>query len=346
MGQNSEFSPKVSSVQSAAATWIARREAGLTAREQQELKAWLAADDAHRTALAEADPHRTEVDWAFHAGAAEEVLAGLSQLATRRRRRRRMLAGTAAAALLMAGLFWTTAQTARPLPVSESVSVKTVQPRRLELPDGSIVELRHGAAITHDFSGPSRWVTLLHGTAHFQVAHDKARPFLVSTSGVDVRAVGTAFSVHSDTKDVEIVVTEGRVAVVATASAVSPRSPPGAVPANSLLLAAGQGIIVDVTAPESSFSRVRPLNAATLPARLAWRVPRLEFAGTPLAEVVAVMNRHNQIQFVLADAELGRLQLSGVVSADKVEALQEMLEAAFALRAERNGNQIKLRRAR
>ena len=80
--------------------------------------------------------------------------------------------------------------------------------------------------------------------------------------------------------------------------------------------------------------------------RLAWRVPLLQFAGTPLAEIVAAMNRHNRIQFMLTDPAIGGLQLSGTLRADKIAALRNMLEADFALETERRGNTIEVRRRR
>jgi transmembrane sensor len=338
----------LSAAAAAAAGWVARRNAGLTAVEQQKLQSWLAADPAHRTAFAHADAERTEVDWALHAGVVDQVLVGLELRAARRQRRRRVLvAASAAALLLVTGIVWRTADPAHVAPSSPAMaSVRVFEPRRLTLPDGSSAELRDGAEVTFDFTGLQRRVTLQRGAAHFQVAHDTARPFVVSSSGLEVRAVGTAFSVELDAKDVEVVVTEGRVAVGRTAPpTVALASPVAGIP-EPVLVDAGHGLLVRGSAAVDAVPEVRALPEAVMRERLAWRVPRLEFVGTPLAEVVAVMNRHNRVQFTLADAELGNLQLSGVVSADKVEALQDMLEAAFAIRAERQGDRILLRSAR
>ena len=334
-----------------AAGWIACREDGLDDAKQRQLQDWLAADPRHRAAFHRADaPHR-EVDWALHAGAVDEVLAGLEQRASTRRKRRRALATagfTAAVALLVAGMVWRRADDNSQLASTAATraSVKILEPRRLALPDGSMAELRDGAEIAFDFSGPLRRVTLRRGAVHFQVAHDPAHPFVVSSGGVEIRAVGTAFSVQLDTKDVEVVVTEGRVAVARTAvptAAIAAQTAPAAEP---VLLDAGHGLVAAIAATSESAPEIRALPAAALPERLAWRVPRLEFAGTPLGEVVAVMNRHNRIQFVLTDPTLATIQLSGIVGADRIEALQDMLETGFPIRAERSGERILLRRAR
>jgi transmembrane sensor len=56
-------------------------------------------------------------------------------------------------------------------------------------------------------------VVLERGEAHFQVAKNPARPFVVVARGVEIRAVGTAFSVGLESTRVEVLVTEGQVAV-------------------------------------------------------------------------------------------------------------------------------------
>jgi transmembrane sensor len=91
---------------------------------------------------------------------------------------------------------------------------------------------------------------------------------------------------------------------------------------------------------------VAEISAQEVEDRLAWRIPRLEFSGTPLREVIARVNQHNARQFVIADAALERLALSGVLRADKVDALVAMLESDFGVRAEQQGRTIVLRLAR
>ena len=59
------------------------------------------------------------------------------------------------------------------------------------------------------------------------------------------------------------------------------------------------------------------------------------------------MNRYNRLQFTIGDESLGALRLSGALRADKVDALVQILESDFPVRAERRGElEIVLRRAR
>jgi ferric-dicitrate binding protein FerR (iron transport regulator) len=64
--------------------------------------------------------------------------------------------------------------------------------------------------------------------------------------------------------------------------------------------------------------------------RLNWRVPLLEFSGTPLAEAIPMFNRHGRRHLVL-DPALGRLQLSGTLRADDTDSLFILLRNEFGI---------------
>lgn len=328
--------PQKSGQPEEASRWVARRNAGLTPAECAELQAWLKADPRHAVALARADPQASELDWPLHAGALDRVLTGLEVRATRRRRhRRRLAAGSLAGLMLLAAVL--------PLAWSPGNSPTTAlvirSPEQRLLPDGSRIELEAGAEVRIAFAPEARRVELVRGAAHFTVQKNAARPFLVSAGGVTARAVGTAFLVGLEPGQVALVVTEGRVAVDRAESAAV------AAPSTLALVQAGESVAVeDAAAGAPTPPRITALPVADQQRRLAWRIPRLEFNGTSLGEIVAVMNRHNRTQLALAERELGDLKLSGALSADRVDALVEMLEADFRLVAERAGDRLTLRR--
>jgi transmembrane sensor len=287
---------------------------------------------------------RSALDWVAETVGNDVLLQELHARARRRRRRRGVIVGGVVAALLLCFVVW------RPVPrhAAESATSKPLQvsvPRQQVLPDGSRVELRDDARIEIDFSGSQRRVALLSGEAHFSVEKDPARPFIVRASGVEVRAVGTAFAVEMATRGVEVLVTEGRVAVdhaAATATA-SPEVTPLA------FVAAGQGTIIEPAAAETPRPppRVVAINEAAMAERLAWRVPRLELSGTPLADAVEAFNQHSKVKLVIGDPSLARVQVSGIVRADQADALVSLLASNFDVTAERQGSEtVLLRRAR
>lgn len=249
----------------------------------------------------------------------------LGELATRRRRRRTRQQCLAAAAVLVLGFFaaW---QWRPPSKAAEPIATHSALSRET-LPDGSVVVRRGPAEIAVRYDSAERHITLMSGTAHFDVARDPARPFSVTAGGITVRAVGTAFSVGVGLGEVEVLVTEGRVAVTETdVTEVMPAA----------VVEAGRGVIVERRASPADPARpVRTVPPADLEARLAWRVRVLEFSQTSLDVVVRQLNAHNRVQFVLGDPALANVRLSGRIRADRIDGVIQLLEQDCGVKAER-----------
>jgi transmembrane sensor len=275
----------------------------------------------------------------------DALLLELHTRARRRRRQRAVFVGGAVAALVLCFVMLRSPPRARS-EFEPSKHLLVSLPRQQVLPDGSLAELRDGARIEIDFSGLQRRVTLLQGEAHFSVQKDPAKPFMVHAAGVEVRAVGTAFAVQMAPRGVEVLVTEGRVAVDHTAAmtTVSSNQAPLA------FVAAGEGTLIEPRAAREippPPPRVTAIEEAEMTERLAWRVPRLELSGTPLESAVAAFNRHSKVKLVIGDPSLARLKVSGIVRADQAEALVSLLAANFDVTAEPRGSEtVLLRRAR
>ena len=338
-------SPRVSAaIREAAADWVARRDAGLSTQAELDYAAWLEADPAHRTALNALDFAWKTLDRPLASGAADAVLGELAHRARQRRRRRTVACGLASLALLVgAGLGWQAWRPPSDLRSPAMVSAVVLLPSIQALPDGSVAELRDGAEITVEFTDAQRRVVLRRGEAYFKVAKNPARPFIVAAGTVEVRAVGTAFSVDFGKTAVDVLVTEGTVAV-ALAPAEAARPDVTQSKAEPLLVGAGHGATVLTAAPQPE-SESRPVSAADFQSRLAWRRPRLEFSGTPLIEAVALINRHNRVQFIIEDPELARTRVSGIFGAVNTDAFVRLLAASFDVQSERRGaDEIILRR--
>jgi transmembrane sensor len=302
------------------------------------------------------EPH-SALDWAVRTGAADEVLRELDLRAGRRRERRRAVGVTVIAALLVGGIVWQARRDDSATISTTQVSVATASkspivstPERRTLADGSIVELDENSEIAVAFSDAERRVTLTRGKAHFQVTKNTARPFIVSANGVAVRAVGTAFAVQLGGRAVDVLVTEGRVAVAKVAEMASqPAGAPAAAPPEPLAFVdAGKRAIVNLAAESGTkdSAEVRPVSAAEQDEQLAWRVPRLDLSGTPLGEVLPLFNQHSRTQLVLGDPVLGRLQLSGILRANNTDALLRLLKTEFGVIAEPGrDHELVLRRA-
>jgi transmembrane sensor len=289
------------------------------------------------------------LDWIGESGAQPDILVAMDrQLKQRRRRRIRTAIGTAAA-LLVAALIWQAPWTSSVSDGTPSAVVRV--PEKQVLPDGSIVELKEGAAIKVAFSDAFRRVELLKGEAHFQVTKNPAVPFVVAVGSVEIRAIGTAFAVDRRQTQVEVLVTEGKVAVDQVNDPATANPATGILPRAETIatMTVGDRTVVELTAVAAAPApQVEALQATEVKELLAWRVPRLEFSGTPLGEAVPMINRYSKVHLVLGDSSLESVRLSGVLRADNIETLRELLaEQPYGIKSEfRSDTEIVLTKAR
>lgn len=325
----------------AAADWLVRRDRGLTAAEQDDFLQWLAADPRHGEWFA---LHRGVTgDFAALAHWRPEHSAEPNpDLLARPRRMVHWLAPVAlaaAAAIVVAWGWWRAA----PSSVASSLLADREPARRL-LADGSAVELNRGAVVSVAFTAQERRATLVSGEAHFTIAKNPTQPFVVRASGVDVRAVGTAFSVRLEAGAVEVLVTEGRVEVQREVERASADASAGTVTVGKLV-DAGQRATVSLTNAEPPL--IAPATPSQISRHLSWHAQLLDFSSAPLAVAVAEFNLRNQVQFELADADLATIPIVASIRSDNVEGFAQFLAAAPGVQIERRGpNTIVVRRKR
>jgi len=330
--------PKSSSsaerIEQESAAWVLRQDRGLTAEEQDQFSQWLAADPRHGACLARHRQNWNRLDllarWRpEHAGQPNrDLLAPRPMVRWPERHPWLVAVSLAAAAAIAAAIF--VARRHSPGSPAFAAAAKASAPAFEErtLEDGSIVDLHGGAEFDVAYTATERHVRLERGEAHFTVAKNPSRPFIVSAGGVDVRAIGTQFDVLLKGDEVDVLVTEGRVRV-------------GSIP----LVVAGEKAIVPLGSAAPA-ARVETVSAANSDRQLFWRPEELDFTGAPLSEFVAAFNRHNTIQLIIADPALANVHLSGRYRSDNIEGFVRLLERGFDVRVDRSGETILLRKAR
>lgn len=210
-------------IQQQAAEFVARLYSGeLSAKEEETIRAWCAADNRHQQ----------EFDNMIRVwDASQELYETIDH--TPQVRKYKVVASIAASVIvaIAAGLFitWPKIQGAPGL----SPMVQTVAPQALKLPerqihdyqtqvgevkdvtlpDGTLVTLNTNTAITFDFSGDTRKLELKHGEAFFAVAKDPSKVFVIDTGQQFIRVIGTKFNVRKNANSLQIAVKEGLVAV-------------------------------------------------------------------------------------------------------------------------------------
>lgn len=206
--------------------------------------------------------------------------------------------------------------------------------RTVSLPDGSRIDLNTNSRMEIDYSLTSRRVRLVRGEAYFDVVENQSRPFVVEAGGGAVRAVGTAFSVRLRDRKIDVTVTEGQVALFASAPDRAERVEGGdrAAPAALLRVAAGQQVVF-----EDDVEQLNHVAADVMKRKLSWRDGMLAFSGEPLSEMVAEVSRYTDMTIEIEDDELRVFPVAGYFKAGDVEAMLEAFELAGGLRVERLG---------
>ncbi len=329
--------PRRSAIE-AAADWVARRDRGLSAAEQDDYLQWLASDPRHPALVARHEATLARLQRLAHwqpGGAADPNPDLFAPVAAGRRRRFYPLLAAAAAVVVAGYLALRGPVPPAGAPIADAVPVQNflrVNEKRA-LPDGSVVELKDGSRIDVEFAPELRRVRL-HGEAHFVVAKDAARPFVVEAGGIAVRAVGTAFNVRLEGGTVDVLVTEGRVQVETAGPATAEAGE--AVPA-PMVVAARQRTVVP-REPAAVAPAVVTVTPEQVREALAWQAPRLQFFETPLSEAVAEFNRRNPPQrIVLREADLGRVRIGGTFRVDNVEGFVRLLEVTLGIRSTPGG---------
>ncbi|MEO0398992.1 MAG: FecR domain-containing protein [Pseudomonadota bacterium] len=228
----------------------------------------------------------------------------------------------------------------RPFPgaptVQEAYVTAVGMQKTIQTDDGSSTVLNTNSRLEVHLTDKERRFHLLSGEAHFTVAPDKDRPFIVFAGGRAITATGTAFAVRSEENDFQLVVTEGKVRVAdqATSQSSSPTETrdTAAVPEKILIptnLKEGDAIII-----EDGESKVEALSSADINRTLSWRQGLMAFVGDPLPDVIDEISRYTDLIITIDDPALEQLRFDGYFKVGNVEALFEALEYSFDIQIE------------
>ena len=337
--------PDAAELEERAAEWAVRMaEGGLSEEEKGAFQSWYATSARHREAFSRLSQLWEHCDalteLADHA-AADITRASRADDDSRRAGalrylpcRRALLAASAAAIALLGASALEQDVLVTPSPaageVYETAAETAVGERRtVTLPDGSAVELNTASQVAVRYVANERVIRLTRGEAHFTVAANPRRPFSVHVANRVVTAVGTAFTVQLRHDAVEVTVDEGRVRLAESLAAtvgVASSEPAGSLPA----LVAGQSALL-----HEGSRQIEALAPAELERRLAWRQGMLAFAGEPLSQVLAEINRYTEIVIEVTDPALRDLPVAGRLRIDNVDSMLQALQLMADVRVER-----------
>ena len=236
--------------------------------------------------------------------------------------RRRQWSLAAALLLLLCGLAgWITWRAW----VDPSYTTGVGEQRVVRLDDGTRLSLNSGTRVVITYSDTERRVELVRGEAFFEVAHNAARPFIVTAGDQQVVAIGTTFVVRYEAARTAITLLEGSVKVS---------------PATDMGLTLAPGERVTFAAGGS-----RRLDEPKIEAVTAWRRGEVMLDSTQLEEAVAELNRYDKNTLIIDDPQIATLSISGIYHAGDSRGFAHTIAKLYGLEIIEQSNRIHLRAA-
>ena len=169
------------------------------------------------------------------------------------------------------------------------------------LQDGTRVQLNSESRLQYPkiFGLFSRKVKLT-GEAYFSVAKERTRPFEVDLNDIKVRVTGTHFNVkaYSNDNKIRIALEEGSVNIADNTNHIYP-------------LKVGQSAEYDRLSRVCSIKEVPDMTLYT-----AWRTKSLNFYRSPLKDILKILERQYEVQFLVKDSNLLNYRFS--ISTNKI----------------------------
>jgi transmembrane sensor len=325
------------SIERQAREWLIRLDADEPLKDDEivALREWMARSAAHRNELT-----RISSFWS-QANVLTELAIPLKSLdhargSTRARVVQTALAASGLLASTILALWWVQRLTA---PTTATYVTAVGQQKTILLSDGSSVQLNTDTRVQVTYTARWRQLRLWHGEALFSVARDPNRAFEVYANDSVVRALGTAFAIRLDGKEVDVTVTKGAVDVTELGDLESVAPEERTQPKHDTLhssvghrLEAGQSTTLGLAGTRI---QVQQLPEPELRRRVAWHEGFLIFSGEPLSTVVAQMNRYSPVTLVVDDPAIASVAIGGRFRIGDLDAILEVLHTNFGIAAHR-----------
>jgi transmembrane sensor len=242
------------------------------------------------------------------------------------------------------------------------ISTRPGSKSKVQLPDGSVVWLNAGSKLTYnkDFGIETREVTLI-GEGFFDVTKNKEKPFIISTSSIKIKVLGTAFNVkaYPEDKQTETSLIRGSIEVTI-------RNRPN----DKIILSPSEKLVVenDIARLEKnnrqqerktgniartelpvintlmSINKLKYNPVDSTVAEIQWVNNKLVFRDESFSELAVKMERWYNVEIDIADLQIGEERLNGIFESETIIQAMEALKEFIPFQYEKNGNKIIIHR--
>ncbi|MFW5699946.1 MAG: FecR family protein, partial [Bacteroidota bacterium] len=193
------------------------------------------------------------------------------------------------------------------------------------LSDGTKVYLNAGSRLIYpEFFVDKKREVFLVGEAFFKVSHQKEHPFIVQTTDVKVKVLGTQFNLSAYPSDniIETVLTEGRVRLEQNNSRLF---------GENTELQPGQLGAFNKTTRETHLEHVDPDNY------VLWKDGIFKFESTDLSRVTKKLERFYNLRFHYGDPLLGTIKISGKLEFSNITETLNRVATVASVNIEQKG---------
>jgi ferric-dicitrate binding protein FerR (iron transport regulator) len=200
---------------------------------------------------------------------------------------------------------------------------------RIMLTDGSVVWLNADSELKYpeSFDGSKERKVFLTGEAFFEVAPNAEKPFLISTSKMIIRVLGTSFNVKSYPDDAkhETTLVSGAIEVV-----LADR------PDARIRLKPNEKLVIPNTPPDTVAGSPQPALMISRPTyfpdqdsamiETAWKENQLLFRSERFEDLALQMERWYNVEIEFRDKDLADLRFTGIFRNEKLETALKALQ--------------------
>ncbi|HZK98001.1 MAG TPA: FecR domain-containing protein [Prolixibacteraceae bacterium] len=192
---------------------------------------------------------------------------------------------------------------------------------KFELPDGTTVYLNSGSKLIFPtrFNDNTRKVELV-GEAFFEVTSNPAKPFIVKTSEINVKVLGTAFNLQAypDSKEISTTLVHGKV-ILETESAGISKQVAELKPSDHAVFHTKDKAI-NISAEED------------LDKFIGWKDGKLVFFNDPIENVSDKLGNWYNVNVKIHNAELKKYRFTATFTDEPIEQVLDLLSKSSPIR--------------
>lgn len=200
--------------------------------------------------------------------------------------------------------------------------------QEVPLPDGTIIQLNNRSKLIYpeQFMGDLREV-FLEGEAYFDVAHNKKKPFVVSTGELKIRVLGTKFTVNAISMNSQIttILLEGSIDV---SDSIEHK-----------LMKPNQQLTYDINTRKMSL-----VDLANTEKEVRWTQNVWVLSDTPLLTICQRLEQQFGVKFIVVNDELIEKSFTGEFqTSEPLDSILKTIQITTPFKYERKGDNIILK---